>query len=97
MKIERITVDSEDLAAVEQSLPALIGKLVHFSNGCDVIFEDEAGCYWGDSPYGDILCVQIREGWEQGLLNTLQYWNEHHAKCRIEATESDLVSAFGSR
>lgn len=84
MRIERVTIDCGDLAAVEELLPDLIGKLVHFTNGCDVIFENEAGCYWGDSPYGGVLCFQIQEGWEQGMLNILRYWNEQNTAYRNE-------------
>lgn len=95
MRIERVTIDCDDLAAVEELLPDLIGKMVHFTNGCDVIFENEAGFYWGDTPYGEIMCIQIHEGWEQALLNNLQYWNEHDAQHR--AAESDAHPAFNSR
>lgn len=79
VQIERVTRDSNDLADVRRELPKLIGKLVHFSNGCDLILENEAGCYWGDSPYGDVLCIELKDGWETGLLNILEYWNEHDA------------------
>lgn len=88
MTVERVELDSGDLDAVEAVLPSLVGKVVYFSNGCDYVLLEEAGCFWGDSPYGEVLCVEIKEGWPQRIVGTLRYWNEHDEQYRKDAVGS---------
>lgn len=76
LHIERIALDSENLDDLKHRLPKLIGTHVQFSNGYEVVLVEDAGCYWGDTPEGNILCIEAGSGWEQSLLNLLVSWNK---------------------
>ena len=72
-KIER---DSHDLEALRTELPQLIGSFVAFSNGCVICLQEEAGSFWGDSPYGELFGIEADKDWVEKLIKTLAYWNE---------------------
>lgn len=72
-KIER---DSHDLDALRDELPSLVGAMITFSNGCVIVLQEEAGCFWGDSPYGELFGFEADEAWVDKVLNKLAYWNE---------------------
>ena len=72
----RVEMESEDIDVLRQAFPELKGALVRFSNGCVIVLNEEAGCYWGDDPYGSMFAIDVRDGWEEQLLEKIAFWNE---------------------
>lgn len=75
METPRVELDSTDLVGCERALPDLVGSLVRFSNGVVIVLQDEAGCFWGDDPYGNMFGVEVSASWVQCLMKTVEYWN----------------------
>lgn len=76
IETKRVELESEDIEALREVLPELKGSLVQFSNGCVVVLNEEAGCYWGDDPYGNLFGIETQETWVEQLIQKVVYWNE---------------------
>lgn len=72
-KIER---DSDELEALRAELPDFVGAMITFSNGCVIVLQEEAGCFWGDNPYGVLFGIEADDGWVDALIRKLAYWND---------------------